>query len=423
MKKWIAILCLGISYLQGADFLFHDGDRIVFIGDSLTVQGDYEKYIENFIRTRYPKWKILIRNAGINGYTAQLGYPYIDTDVLIWKPNVAVINWGMNDGRRTDGVKYYQAGIVPYIDKLQKNNIKIVLCSNVPIDIGDEPDKYTNFNQNFNEMANFAMNLAKEKNLIFVDQFHFCHTLWGQNFQHEPAVPVTEYTRNIKKNDRKGDFVHARAPGQLTMSYIILKTLNAPGEVTYAAIDASTGASVVRRCSISNFKKNGDNCSFIRIDEASPAYIDDFGTQAFKLVPFTEELNSMPLVVKNLSAGKYKLNINNFVQGIYTDQDLLKGVNLAQNLASPVYEPGKSVANLINKKKAEIMMLRGLLFYNTPASGSNETYAPWLIISDLALRKQKEFAKFEPKIIELDQKLAAASIPKQLNISLEKIGR
>ena len=40
------------------DFFVHDGDRVVFLGDSITEQRLYTTYIEAYALTRYPNWKL-----------------------------------------------------------------------------------------------------------------------------------------------------------------------------------------------------------------------------------------------------------------------------------------------------------------------------------------------------------------------------
>ena len=44
-----------------------DGDRFLFIGDSITHQCLYTQYVENFFYTRYPQTRIKFRNAGVSG--------------------------------------------------------------------------------------------------------------------------------------------------------------------------------------------------------------------------------------------------------------------------------------------------------------------------------------------------------------------
>src|SRR5438309_1990099 len=45
-------------------FPFHDGDRVVFLGDSITEQRLYTTYIETYLLTRFPTWNLQFRNAG-----------------------------------------------------------------------------------------------------------------------------------------------------------------------------------------------------------------------------------------------------------------------------------------------------------------------------------------------------------------------
>src|SRR5205814_7234501 len=55
-----------------ADFLIHDGDRVVFLGDSITEQRLYTTYIEAYALTRHPKWNLIFRNVGWGGDTSWL---------------------------------------------------------------------------------------------------------------------------------------------------------------------------------------------------------------------------------------------------------------------------------------------------------------------------------------------------------------
>lgn len=410
MKPFLiaAVLLLSTAAARADDFFFRDGDRVVVIGDSITVQGDYGRYIEVFLRTRYHKWTLLFRNAGINGHTAEMGLPYLENDVFFWKPTVAIVNWGMNDGRSKTGVEYYKAGIVPYVDRLLERKVRVVLCSNSPLDIGDEPGKFTNYNVNFDQMSAFAENLARERGIPFVDQFHFCHRLWGENRKREKPVPVSDQT--LAKHS--SDSVHARSAGQLTMAYIILKTLNAPAEVSFAAVDAATGKAETRRCAISDFKNAGGVISFTRADEASPCWIDDLGARAFDLVPFQQELNRMTLKVTGLQARSYDLRIDDTPCGVFPSAQLAEGVNLSENRATPLYEPGRRVNDLVLGLKGATANAREALRFKPPA---------WLTIPDLDAQKRAQFAKSVPEFDKLDAQIAAAAQPKPHRYELRPV--
>src|SRR5580658_184654 len=53
-------------------FLIHDGDRLGFLGDSITAQKLYTTYIEAYALTRHPDWSLTFRNTGWGGDTSWL---------------------------------------------------------------------------------------------------------------------------------------------------------------------------------------------------------------------------------------------------------------------------------------------------------------------------------------------------------------
>lgn len=78
-------------------FFMHDGDRVVFLGDSITEQKLYSSLIEMYALTRFPKWRLRFRNAGWSGDTAPGGLARLERDVLFFKPTVVTVKFGMND--------------------------------------------------------------------------------------------------------------------------------------------------------------------------------------------------------------------------------------------------------------------------------------------------------------------------------------
>src|SRR5208283_3775086 len=118
----IAPALLSVSALAG-EFFIKDGDRVVFLGDSITEQRLYTTYIEAYALTRHPEWKLWFRNVGWGGDTAwlrQRAHPDerqlfaadeatqqkmvedtvtrgLSRDVLPLKPTAVTIKFGMND--------------------------------------------------------------------------------------------------------------------------------------------------------------------------------------------------------------------------------------------------------------------------------------------------------------------------------------
>ena len=56
-----------------APFALRDGDRVVFYGDSITQEGGYARFVEEYVRTRFPQWDVRFYNAGVGGDTVRGG--------------------------------------------------------------------------------------------------------------------------------------------------------------------------------------------------------------------------------------------------------------------------------------------------------------------------------------------------------------
>lgn len=106
-------------------FFFKSGDRIVFLGDSITEPYQYSSDIELYLTTRFPKWNLTFINAGIGGDTAGGGAGRFANHVLAEKPTAVLINFGMNDGGygafNPGSNKYYVEKTRFMLDQAKKN--------------------------------------------------------------------------------------------------------------------------------------------------------------------------------------------------------------------------------------------------------------------------------------------------------------
>src|SRR4051794_14536509 len=100
MQRILPILALALAAVparaEEKAFFFRDGDRVVVIGDSITEQHLYSNYLELWVLTRQPSWKITFRNAGIGGDTSGGGNGRFKRDVLSFKPTAMTVDFGMN---------------------------------------------------------------------------------------------------------------------------------------------------------------------------------------------------------------------------------------------------------------------------------------------------------------------------------------
>src|SRR5262245_12652114 len=113
----LLFLLFAASFAAAADdFFFHDGDRVVMIGDSITEQHLYSNYVEMWVTTRFPSWNITFRNSGIGGDRSVGGNSRFKRDVLAHNPTAMTVDFGMNDG----GYRAFEEGLYKtYMDGLQ----------------------------------------------------------------------------------------------------------------------------------------------------------------------------------------------------------------------------------------------------------------------------------------------------------------
>ena len=76
---------------------FKEGERAVFLGNSITDGGHYHSYIWLYYMTRFPNKPITIMNAGIGGESAWDIKDRLDYDVFDRKPTYVTLTFGMND--------------------------------------------------------------------------------------------------------------------------------------------------------------------------------------------------------------------------------------------------------------------------------------------------------------------------------------
>src|SRR5579872_4331653 len=109
MKPWgllfallLLLLISAASHAQEA-FQIHDGDRVVFYGDSITEPRLYTAFVETYTVTRFPKLHVHFRDSAWGGdrVTGGRGGPIdvrLQRDVIAQKPTVFAIMLGANDG-------------------------------------------------------------------------------------------------------------------------------------------------------------------------------------------------------------------------------------------------------------------------------------------------------------------------------------
>jgi endoglucanase len=341
---------------------FQNGDRICFIGDSITQGGTYYAQILLYYATRFPDRKIVGYNCGINGDSAGgvLILKRPEWDILPHQPTVATIMLGMNDV----GINYYGKNLTgPQIENTRKwpllgfpknmEKISDILTAAHCRIIYLTPSIY---DQTGNQArpshfgANDALGILADDDRKLAAQFH-----GGLVDFHTPMTRINaeQQAKDPSFTLIGPDRIHPGAEGNLVMAYEFLKAQQVPSIVSNTAIDAAT-ASIVKQdnCQITDLKSENGAITFTSKENALPFPLAPEELKKLEpLVPWTEDLNQELLTVANLPAGNYELSIDGQVAQECTADELKNGINLATNANTPQAKQAANVAALVWQRR------------------------------------------------------------------------
>ena len=355
--------CVSSLPLAAEDFFFHDGDKVVMIGDSITEQHLYSSYVEMWVSTRFPAWKITFRNVGIGGDRSTGGNSRFKRDVLVHQPTNMTVDFGMNDGGYKPfdeaGFKTYMGGLQGMADQATEAKIRTAWVTPQPLDNADPgATALTAYNLTLEQYSAGVKTIAEKNGGVFVDQFH-------------PYLAVLDKARSAgPKYDRitGGDAVHPGPPGQALMAASILKGLNFPALVSAVEIDAA-GKKIANQqnCQVTSLAESAGGISFQRLDSALPFYPAD-AAGILKWAPILDELNNYQLKISGLKPGRYEIKTGGVKIAEHSAEELSTGVNLAAAAlaAGPVAEQVKQVVAAIQQKNQfhHDRIFRGIVLFN-----------------------------------------------------------
>ncbi len=147
------------------------GERIVFLGDSITAGGVAPKgfvtLIKKKLAEKHKDLGIEVIGAGISGNKVPDLQRRLDRDVIAKKPTLVVIYIGINDvwhGER-DPAKgtpkdKYEAGLKEIIGKIHDAGARVVLCT--PSVIGEKKNGANSLDAKLDEYSQISRQVAKE---------------------------------------------------------------------------------------------------------------------------------------------------------------------------------------------------------------------------------------------------------------------
>jgi lysophospholipase L1-like esterase len=335
-RAFAAIVLLAApAACQPSSFYLHDGDRVLFHGDSITEGRHYNGFVETFVTTRFPKMNIAFVHHGWGGdkVTGGPGGPIevrVKRDVIAWKPTVVAIMLGMNDGeyRAPDPAiqSAYAAGFTYVVRTLKSAlpGVRITAMRPSPYDEVSRglvyPHSYNQVLVNFGE---FIERLGREEGLLVADM----------------NAPLVSLLAKAKAIDPEAagrlipDHVHPELAMHLLLAGELLKAWHAPAVVSAVEIDAAQARVVAaENTAVRSLKAGSGAISWTAHDNALPMPVDrqdPLFRLALSISDFDQTLNRQPLKVSGLKPGRYSLKIDGAEIGSFDAGALEAGVNLA----------------------------------------------------------------------------------------------
>lgn len=351
---------------------FQPGERVCFVGNSITEGGYYESYIWLYYMLHYPNRRITVYNCGIGGDRAQNILGRLDADVFAKKPTTICMSFGMNDS----GYFEYLSGNSDSTGKEKARQSKLYFDT-----IAQKLKAYTTakkimitsplYDETMKNPKNYFPGKSKSMNIIAAFQEKAAQVNhWGLvDFLH----PMTEITLREQRKDSaftltSNDRIHPGNAGHFVMAWLFLKQQALAGKpVADIAINATTRTiQKTTNCQLSGLSVTPGNIQVDYLANSLPFPQDTISrmwdnpqrqADALKVIPFTEEMNRELLTVSGLANGNYSVSIDGKTIGQWTNEQLHDGINLAL-LNTPQIEQAMSVLWLNEERMALESKLR-----------------------------------------------------------------
>ncbi|OYW24325.1 MAG: hypothetical protein B7Z55_02560, partial [Planctomycetales bacterium 12-60-4] len=298
----VALLVLATA-VSAAEPVLKKGDRLAIVGDSITEQKLYSKFIETYLLACYPSLDVQCFQFGWSGERAPGFAARMENDLIPWHPSVVTTCYGMNDGSYRayeDGIgKAYEDGMRRIIDRIKQAGATVVVGSPGVVDSATwnraNPDFDKVYNDNLERLGKIAAKLAQENGFPHADVFGAMMTAMA------PAKAALGEDYPVAGFDG----VHPGPNGQLIMAYAFLKAMGFDGDLGTVTIDLATG-----KADASNGHRvlSGQGGT-VELESTRYPFCfsgnaqDPNGTASIlPFTPFNQDLNRFTLKVQNLAA-------------------------------------------------------------------------------------------------------------------------
>ncbi len=308
------------------------GDRIVWLGDSITAAHTYGRYVETFFLLRRPDLNLTFINAGIGGHSALNGLNRLDQDVLSQRPSVVVVNFGMNDAAYPAGSPHaaFIQNIDAIIQRLRQGGVqRIIWVEPTPAHTAGVPaqSKLVDRQRQLERLVSEMRNHPVRSDVIKV-QWHDQMKLALNSAASRPDFKLIP------------DRIHPSAAGHAIMAVEFLRQIGAdlePAVIESTLRNSSletefrlAGADTKKVQKIRSTMDRSGGAS-VDISTALPPVPMLYSADQTKLLgnQSLEALRGLTWRIKGLEQNaRYAIQIDGFNIGRYTGAELAKGVDI-----------------------------------------------------------------------------------------------
>lgn len=379
-------------------FELKDGDRVLFLGNTIIEREQRYGFWEHALTTRYPDYNIVFRNLGWSGDTVfgdararfgsqAEGFAHLEVHVHAVRPTVIISAYGSNAVfNGPAGVEGFIAGYETLLDTLETTGAHIVLLAPLKQMSFDGRVLSPNYNRDRELYVDAIRELAKRRQCQFAEL-------------NPPAgIPLTD------------NGMHLTELGYWATANAFETALGLPPRPTpIIEVDVSNESATARHASLIDYQRNAGALSFgvrsAMLESSVPAAFSDLDPAAVEMA--SSLMNTPRLIVRGLEPGDYELRVDgdSAATRTYSHTQLANGI---QPLAFRL-PPEKLLPRIRAKNE--------LYFHRWRPQ--NETYL-------LLFRKHEqgnnavEIPMFDPLVADVEREIAELRRPSSVRFTITK---
>jgi len=363
-----------------------NGDRIVFVGDSITERTGYTNYVESYLALRYPQAGFTFFKAGWSGEDSGKLSSRLNRDVFILNPTLVTLCYGINDLPDlpwTDEIgQTFGRNMKSLIRAFKDKRIKVIVLT--PSIFGPKYRNVAEKSFNMKKLSAVAIKTANEEGVTVFDL---------NSFMTDIQTVGLKQDKNFNKMFEE-DAVHPSPSGHLVMAYALLSALGVPQMKKESDLKlVSSGLN--------------ENVYTFKLEE-QPFFIDYESRQILDLLPFMQNYNKITLKIPGNIKQLAYIRFAGETRGQFLSKnEIINGIDLGSMWDSPPMRQAEWINLITNVKEETYLNLWRTLGLN---------HEIWK--DGLYARKFHETGITASKNMDMLRKSEVVSLKKEFEVSL-----